>query len=226
MTWYLWIALAVVVVCVLRGTQVGLIRSACGLLAVLVAMGVASQGAELLSDTVADSIAPPLSTMLESQITDVLTDAFGEAAMDALDSSALLSSADIVSLLKALGLYDTVVETVDSAVSTTLAAVVPPVADSIAEMLAGYIAYTLLYICIFSLVLVIGRLLGGVLNLADRVPGVHLLNRAGGAVFGLLKGAALLLTVWVLLQKLGLMDQTSLLDGQAAGLLDSLPSAA
>ena len=215
MTWYYLVAIAVLAVCVLRGVQVGLIRSACGLLAVLAAMVLAAQGAELLANPVADAIAAPITQVVEQQMTSALTDAFGEAALDAIDGSALFSSEEIIRLLQAAGLYESVAGAVDSAVSSTLSTVIPTVSAAIAQELSGSIAYGLVYACIFALVLVIGRILSSVLNLADRVPGIHFLNRAGGGIFGLLKGAAILLALWLLLQQLGFLTEL----GQTAAAL-------
>lgn len=206
MTWYSLAALVILAICILRGLQVGLIRSACGLLAVAAGIALASQAAELLSPALAASMASPIASFIEDQLMNSLTDAFGDAALNAMDSSALFSSEEIISILQTFGLYDTVSSAVDSAVSTTLAAVVPVAAEAIATDLAAYLAYTIIYVCAFALVLIIGRLLGSVLNLADRVPGIHLLNRAGGAVFGFLKGMAIILAGWWLLYQLGFSE--------------------
>lgn len=202
MTWYNVAALLILVICVIRGLQVGLIRSACGLLAVAAGIALASNGAELLSPSLADSLSSPIAGFLEETMMQTLGDAFGDAALDAIDSSEFLSSQEIISLLQALGLYDSVASAVNSAVSTTLAAVVPIAAEAIAVSLSESLAYAIIYLCIFALVLVIGRLLGSVLNLADHVPGIHILNRAGGAVFGFLKGLAIILAGWWLLYQL------------------------
>lgn len=206
MNWYTLAALIILAICILRGLQVGLIRSACGLLAVAAAIALASQAGTLFSPLLADSMTSPIASLIEAMMMDSLSDAFGDAALNAIDSSALFSSQEIISILQTFGLYDTVSSAVNSAVSTTLDAVVPIAAEAIAAQLAEYLAYTIIYICVFALILIAGRLLGSVLNLADHVPGIHLLNRAGGAVFGFLKGLAIILAGWWLLYQLGFSE--------------------
>jgi uncharacterized membrane protein required for colicin V production len=202
------IIFAILIFCLLRGLQVGLIRSACGVLAVVAAGLLASQGAALLSPAVADLVAEPLSGLVEQQMTDALADAFGgEAALDALDGSDLFGSVEISTVLRTMGLYDDVANAVDSAVSSTLSTVIPPVANALAQQIADRLAYGLVYLGLFLVVLALGQILGGVLNLADHLPGLHTLNRLGGAVFGLVKGAAILLTLWWLMQKLGVISE-------------------
>jgi uncharacterized membrane protein required for colicin V production len=202
------IVFAILLFCLLRGLQVGLIRSACGVLAVLAAGVLANQGAVALSPAAADLMVEPLSGLVEQQMTDALADTFGgEAALDALDGSDLFGSVEIAALLRTMGLYDDVAAAVDSAVSSTLSTVIPPVADALARQMADRIAYGLVYLAIFLVVLALGQILGGVLNLADRLPGLHTLNRLGGGILGLVKGVVILYVLWWLMQEVGMLSE-------------------
>ena len=60
------------------------------------------------------------------------------------------------------------------------------------NVLAQAAARVLIALTVFGLVLAVGRWLGRMLNWADRVPGIHLLNRLLGGGCGLLKGTLVL----------------------------------
>ena len=72
-------------------------------------------------------------------------------------------------------------------------------ADAVTDGIVHSVAYALVYLVVFVALLFLLRLLLKPLDLAARLPGLHLLNTVGGGVLGLLAGVlALFFAVWVM----------------------------
>ncbi len=187
---------------VFGGMRRGLILSLCGMLAVFVAFGGAVYAAKALTPTVADLIEPRITTLLEDRIDEKLAEKLQDGvAITDIDDSALLQY--VTDVLQDLGLYDNVSDAINSAVATNAADVAASVAAAVSASLSESLAYLLLFLVIFVVMLLLWTLVSHVLDLACRLPVLHTLNRLGGALFGLAKGALLLFILVWLLRKLG-----------------------
>ena len=72
-------------------------------------------------------------------------------------------------------------------------------AAAVAASIAGTVAYMILFVVFFALILIAWTLISRGLDLVARLPGLHFLNKTGGAILGLVKGCAILfLCAWVL----------------------------
>ena len=86
-----------------------------------------------------------------------------------------------------------------------------------AAAIAQSAAYLILFLVGFAVILLAWKLLSRALDLVARLPGLHFLNKTGGAVFGLIQACILLFIAAWLLQFFGqalpreLVDQTVLL---------------
>ena len=210
------IVLAVLVLFAALGAWRGLILSLCGLIAVMVAVLGASFAARTLSPLVADALEPRFAAAIEEQLNESIRQQAeaGEAAVLSPDDVPLEG---VLDALREMGFYETLINTVDRAVESGMTAVAASAAAAVAAAIAQSAAYLILFLLGFFLILLAWRLLSRALDLVARLPGLHFLNKTGGALFGLVQGCIILFVAAWLLQFFGqvlpreLVEQTVLL---------------
>ena len=194
----------------------GLILSLCGLLAFVVAFLGASFAARTLSPVVADALEPKFAAAIEEQLNESIRQQAeaGEAAVLSPDDVPLEG---VLDALREMGFYETLINTVDRAVESGMTAVAASAAAAVAAAIAQSAAYLILFLLGFFLILLAWRLLSRALDLVALLPGLHFLNKTGGALFGLVQGCIILFVAAWLLQFFGqvlpreLVEQTVLL---------------
>ena len=210
------LVLAVLLIFACIGARRGLILSLCGLLAFVVAFLGASFAARTLSPVVADALEPKFAAAIEEQLNESIRQQAeaGEAAVLSPDDVPLEG---VLDALREMGFYETLINTVDRAVESGMTAVAASAAAAVAAAIAQSAAYLILFLLGFFLILLAWRLLSRALDLVARLPGLHFLNKTGGALLGLVQGCILLFVAAWLLQFSGqllpreLVDQTVLL---------------
>lgn len=210
------LVLAVLLIFACIGARRGLILSLCGLLAFVVAFLGASFAARTLSPVVADALEPRFAAAIEEQLNESIRQqaAAGEAAVLSPDDVPLEG---VLDALREMGFYETLINTVDRAVESGMTAVAASAAAAVAAAIAQSAAYLILFLLGFFLILLAWRLLSRALDLVARLPGLHFLNKTGGALFGLVQGCIILFVAAWLLQFFGqmlpreLVEQTVLL---------------
>ena len=210
------LVLAVLLIFACIGARRGLILSLCGLLAFVVAFLGASFAARTLSPVVADALEPKFAAAIEEQLNESIRQQAeaGEAAVLSPDDVPLEG---VLDALREMGFYETLINTVDRAVESGMTAVAASAAAAVAAAIAQSAAYLILFLLGFFLILLAWRLLSHALDLVARLPGLHFLNKTGGALFGLVQGCIILFVAAWLLQFFGqmlpreLVEQTVLL---------------
>ena len=210
------LVLAVLLIFACIGARRGLILSLCGLLAFVVAFLGASFAARTLSPVVADALEPRFAAAIEEQLNESIRQQAeaGEAAVLSPDDVPLEG---VLDALREMGFYETLINTVDRAVESGMTAVAASAAAAVAAAIAQSAAYLILFLLGFFLILLAWRLLSRALDLVARLPGLHFLNKTGGALFGLVQGCIILFVAAWLLQFFGqmlpreLVEQTVLL---------------
>lgn len=210
------LVLAVLLIFACIGARRGLILSLCGLLAFVVAFLGASFAARTLSPVVADALEPRFAAAIEEQLNESIRQQAeaGEAAVLSPDDVPLEG---VLDALREMGFYETLINTVDRAVESGMTAVAASAAAAVASAIAQSAAYLILFLLGFFLILLAWRLLSRALDLVARLPGLHFLNKTGGALFGLVQGCIILFVAAWLLQFFGqmlpreLVEQTVLL---------------
>ena len=210
------LVLAVLLIFACIGARLGLILSLCGLLAFVVAFLGASFAARTLSPAVADALEPKFAAAIEEQLNESIRQQAeaGEAAVLSPDDVPLEG---VLDALREMGFYETLINTVDRAVESGMTAVAASAAAAVAAAIAQSAAYLILFLLGFFLILLAWRLLSRALDLVARLPGLHFLNKTGGALFGLVQGCIILFVAAWLLQFFGqmlpreLVEQTVLL---------------
>ena len=210
------LVLAVLLIFACIGARRGLILSLCGLLAFVVAFLGASFAARTLSPVVADALEPRFAAAIEEQLNESIRQQAeaGEAAVLSPDDVPLEG---VLDALREMGFYETLINTVDRAVESGMTAVAASAAAAVAAAIAQSAAYLILFLLGFFLILLAWRLLSRALDLVALLPGLHFLNKTGGALFGLVQGCIILFVAAWLLQFFGqmlpreLVEQTVLL---------------
>ncbi|MBC5729307.1 CvpA family protein [Pseudoflavonifractor hominis] len=192
------IVVAVAALFIWKGWRKGLVLSLCGLLAVLVAFAGAGIAARTLSPAVGQALEPKISQLIEERLEEGLS-----APPPAEEVSAGEDPlSDVLSVLKDLGLYENLVDSLQHTVEEGMNGAVSAAASAGAAM-AQSIAYRIIFLVSFTLILALWGWLSRALNLVARLPGLHFLNKTGGAAIGLVKALLVLFLVTWLLQSLG-----------------------
>lgn len=187
------IILAILVLFAFHGLHRGLILSFFSLLSVLVAL----LGAILLSNHWASSASAWLQPILQPAVTSAVESALPETTVGAATSEdylfLLLENADLP-----FGLETYLPDVQEEGIEESTENVVEPswtdsLAASLSEKLANTVAKNGLFVISFLLILLLWTLLARTLNLVARLPGLHILNKLGGFLFGIIRGALLLL---------------------------------
>ena len=193
------IILAILISFAFHGLHRGLILSLFSLLSVLVAL----VGAILLSNLWSPAVAAWLQPTLQPTVTSAVENALPERAVDSVSSKnhlfLLLEDADLpFGLDKYLPdvQEDDVLDEGEDATETTW---IEALSATLSEKLANTIAQNGLFLLCFLLILLLWKLLARALNLVAKLPGLHTLNKLGGFLFGVLRGALVLfLCAWLI----------------------------
>lgn len=182
------VILAILILFALRGLHRGLVLSLCSLVALLVAFVGAALVSNYWSPSVAGWLQPFLQPTAASAIEAALPESAAGAELPVEDLIILLDEADLP-----LGLDKFLADLREEGVPIlSSGSLTESLAASLAEKLSGAIAHIGLFLLSFLLILVLWYLLAHTLDLVARLPGLHLLNKVGGAVIGVFHGAILL----------------------------------
>ena len=209
------IVLAVLILFAVLGAHRGLILSLCGLIAVVVAVLGASFIARTLSPMVAGALEPRFAAAIEEQLNESLREQAQEGAAALTPEDVPLDG--VLNALREMGFYEALIDRVDQAVEAGMTHAAASAAARVAAAVAQSAAYAILFLAAFVFILIAWKLLSHALDLVARLPGLHFLNKTGGALLGLVQGCILLFVAAWLLQFSGqllpreLVDQTVLL---------------
>lgn len=192
---------AVLLVFLILGSHQGFVLTLCSLAAVLVAL----VGANL----VADALAPKLADALEPRLAQSIQADLEKRALAAgSDAGSQTGVSDVLAALRERGgLYEWAAGKLEDTLEAGIAQTAAQTAASAASAVAEQIAHGLLFVIGFLVVLLAWTLLSHALDLVARLPGLSGLNRAAGALLGLVKGLVVVyLAAWVLCDLTGLIS--------------------
>lgn len=210
------VILAFILLLVWRGAKRGLILTLCSLLAVVIAFLGADAVSTVVSPLVAERITPVIESALTARVdeslpsfdfgADDLGDANGDAAnTDAADSN-VPDSADVSVTEDTLALLgDSMTARLIQLVSDELGLFADNARLTLTEFLSSIsvsialrIASAAVFLVCFVVILLVWAIIAHALDLVARLPGLHFLNKTGGAIFGGLKAVVVLFVLaWV-----------------------------
>ena len=191
--------LAILVLFAWRGASRGFVLSLCGLLAVVVAF----VGASFLANLLAPKVGAALEPRFAQAIAERLEEQFQQSG-PAEDAAGLAEGEDyplqdVLSVLRDMGLYEDLVNTIDQAVQDGMTAVAANAAAAVAAAIAQSVAYTVIFTVAFALILIAWKVFSHAVDLVAKLPGLNFLNKTGGAAMGLIKGVLILfLAAWLI----------------------------
>ena len=208
------ILLAILLIFAFLGAKRGLILSLFSLLSVLVAFVGAILISNYCAPPVAEWMGPMISPKIESAVESALPDQLAGAELTTDNIILMIENADLpLGLDKILAKYLT-----EHPIDLETGAITKTMTAFLTEKISIAITYILLFLVSFILILLIWKLLSRTLDLVAKLPGLNLINRVGGFLFGLLRVSIvlfvlawlvrLLLNDWIPQQ---LIEQTYLL---------------
>lgn len=182
---------AVLIVCAVLGWRRGAFKSVMGIAVVLVALvgaGVISNaGAPMAAKAIAPVISEQIENRFDSALQDVLPEESGETANEETAQG----------LFSAAGLYQKTAENMAKDAMEQAAQTGQTMVEAAMESMIQSAAAAVLFFVSFIILLILLKLVCNVLGLLTAVPGLHFMNAAGGAVFGLLQGVIILIAlIW------------------------------
>ena len=218
------ILLLIFVVCVLSGYRKGLILSLCTLLM----LALSCLGAAAVQQALTPKVSEWMEAKVTSYLVDVIQDGVEDSTENALEQTGEVGLTiggkqvtlnDLAGILSGFGLD--VQESVQGAAQTVAEPVVQSIAKSISQSVVSSLAGLVIFLVAFLLIYLLLRAVSLIVNLVDRLPVVHTLNHAGGALIGAVSCALFLTVLMGLLVKSGAMEQGSF-GGPVAQLLRSI----
>lgn len=183
--------LAILLVFFLLGRKKGFVLTLCGLATYFVALFGARFFSQQLSPLVADALTPHVTTWVQENAGALLN-----GTLDQVLTPQTTDGNSLFTTLQALGLLDSVRDSLGQQAVQSVADTAATLAHAIAQTVASVV----IFIVAFLLILLVWHLLSSLLNkIFGSLPIVRGLNRLLGGVFGLAQGVLLLFfAAWVL----------------------------
>lgn len=196
------------------GARKGLVLTLCGLVVAVAAAIGAPRVADALSPGVAGAFQPAIQSAIQERLDSAVDTALPEG-----EELQLLPEGGFLDQILGSQFYQ---DSFQSGVETQVQAATETMAETVAASLAQSVAWLVVYLLAFGAILLLGRLLTGVLNLAARLPGLHFLNHSLGGVCGLLKGLVIVAVVSALAVRFGLIGAEYVQSSALLGFFSSL----
>jgi hypothetical protein len=202
------IFILILVVSTLSGYRKGLLMSLCTLL-VLVLCGLgASLAQEMFTPKAVEFLEPSVEQMVAQEIRQQVQTDTDQALSEAGDAGDILG--DLGAML-GVDLTQTVTDSTETLVEAAAQSVAKAIVEPLAGLLIYLVAFLILYLVLHGAALAI--------NVVDRLPGIHTLNRLGGAVLGFSTGLLVLVLLVGVGQKAGYLAENTTL-GPIGSLLE------
>lgn len=203
------ILLLILVACILSGYRKGLLMSLLSLLIVVLCCFGASAAQHALTPKAVEYLEPRLAEQIQAGIQDRIDQDTQQALDEAGDQELEIGGqsmdlSEITDFLQQFGLD--VEETVTEGTTTALEPVAQAAAQAAAHAIAQQIAGAVIFFAAFLVLYLILRSVALVINVVDRLPVIHTLNRAGGAVAGLVGGLLVMVVAAAVLRQAGLQE--------------------
>ena len=176
--------------CILGACR-GLFRSLAGLVIVVIAL----VGAAMIATTFAPPAAKLVAPLVRERVAQRVEEAVDQT--DAFETKELPE--EITELLELVGLDEDVRQELTRQAEKTVETTGADIAAAVVESMVQSILYGVLYILSFIGLTLLLRAILKAMDLVFQLPGLRLLNRLGGAIFGFVEGGLLVfLAVWLL----------------------------
>lgn len=204
--------IAIPVFCAWRGYKNGIIRSACGILAVLLALFCGNIVANMYSTDFDGMLSPFVHGMVESAENTIMTDD-DKAVVHVSDSD----KNDVYSVSYAIFRQMGVVESAAVKMAEEIAEQCPHVdqsmCDAIGDNLSARFSYIVVFCIAFALIGILFAVIGNVINISLQIPILGVAEPILGTIIGAVKGLIIMYAVAMFLRYLGILIPDEALEG-------------
>ncbi len=205
------ILVLIIITCILSGYRKGLLMGLMSLLILVLCCLGATAARNALTPRTVTYLEPKLTEMLLPSVeeeldryTDSMMDSAGEVGFSVGGQDMTVS--DLMEFLKRFGLD--VEEIIDQKSGEAMEPVALAVATAAARILAEKFAGALIFFAAFLVLYLALRSVALALNVVDRLPVVHTLNRLGGAVLGLAGSCLVMMVAAAVVKEMNLLPGT------------------
>ena len=196
------VLLGIIALCAWTGYRKGFILGITGIVALVIAFF----GANLVAETYASEF----NTMLEPFISGIVDESVDEAqAEQNISATDAVSQEEVYNVsyesLRKIGIIKTAASNLAEELSESVSSVGQTLKSALVDQLCQTAGYVLLLFISFVLIVIIFTVIGNVINLAFKLPGLELINDILGTAFGLVKGLVFAFAIAWLLRFTGLL---------------------
>ena len=206
------IFVAIPVFCAWRGYKNGIIRGACGILAIMIALFCGNIVADMYGHDFDGMLAPFINGMVDTAENTVLTnpdEAVVHISDDDKDDVYTVSYA----IIRQMGVVENAAVMIAEEVSDECANVDQTMCDTIGEKLSGRFSYILVFCVAFAMIAILLSVIGNVINISFKIPILGIAEPVLGAVLGVLKGIVIMYAIAMFLRYMGILIPDELLEG-------------
>ena len=226
---------SIIAFCAWRGYKAGLVRSAFGIVGIIVAVIVANIAAAAYAEEFSGILQPFIGGLVETTISDVVRENvnLGEIDLDEMGLGNLGIDTDNIDLdnidfdnlrnelagvaipsvdpevayaaLRQIGLSEAAAERISELVAAENDHTVGSFAESIASNLANTLSYIILFGLGFALISIIFAVIGNLVGVTFFLPGLEIVDMTGGTVLGIVKGLLIVFAVTAVIRYVGLL---------------------
>ena len=206
------ILIAIPVFCAWRGYKGGIIRSACGILAIILALFCGNIVANMYSTDFDGMLSPFVNGMVDGAENTVLTN--DDKAVVQLDNK---EKGDVYSvsyaIFRQMGVVDNAAARMAEEIKAECTNVDQNMCDTIGKNLSARFSYILVFCVAFALVAIIFAVIGNVINISFQIPLFGIAEPILGTVLGVVKGIIIMYAVAMFMRYLGIVIPDEALEG-------------
>ena len=214
--------LIIIIICSWNGSKKGLVNSASGILAMIVALFVSCLLSASFSGEAITALRPFVNGYVETQSNNSVLDslginASGKSLYDAIDADPGLRERYCEECFKSLGIHERRADDMAQDAVELIEQTDIDVTDAVVEVLCQTVTYVFGVVLAFALMVIIFTVISNLFNLSFRIPGMPDVDSIGGIVAGFVKGFLYCVLLCWLLSYCGLIIGKNTLDNTLLG---------
>ncbi len=216
------VLIAIVAFSAWKGYRKGLILGVSGIIALIIAFFGARCVSNNYSQEFVSMLEPFVSGVVDSSLDksdDNLLEDYeentleGETAQTAAPAKNQSEEYSVTyETLKTLGILRNSADSLTQEITDTVKSAGKTIRAAIVSTLSEKITYVITFALVFIMIVIVFTVLANIINLAFKLPGLDLLNGAGGLIFGLIKGMIFVYLIAWILSYLGVFIGKNLVD--------------
>ena len=204
--------IAIPVFCAWRGYKNGIIRGACGILAIILALFCGNIIANMYGTDFDGMLSPFVNGMVDGAENTVLTND-SEAVIQLSDSEKDDVYSVSYAIFRQLGVVENASQKMAEEIAAECTNVDQSMCDIIGANLSARFAYILVFCVAFALVAIIFAVIGNVINISFQIPILGIAEPILGIILGAIKGLIIMYAIAMFLRYFGIVIPDEILEG-------------